>query len=462
MARRNNKVVRYRKPFRINIGIIIFLMIFIYILIVLMNFLRQDNISIYEVVKKNISDDNIYKGIILRDETIYYTDKAGYINYYIGDSERTAKKSTVYTIDETGEIYQILSNADSDNTLNKEDSDKIRSSIASFRSGYSGSNYIAVSDFKYDIENTILEQTTSSLLSDLDDLLDTSNRGSFEVVTAKKSGIISYTIDGYEEQKIGDITASTFDTIEEKRVQLRTNDAVGVKAPVYKMINKEDWNIIILLSDEQYGYLKDLEKVNITFKKDNISTIAGIQTYESGGSYFANISLNKFMVRYINERFLELEIQLNAADGLKIPITSILEKDFFLVPNEFISVGGKTNSTGVTKETVDDKGETRSEFIPVTVMSQTDTESYVEGNNLETDNYIIEDSKNERYQLGKTKKLEGVYNVNKGYAVFRVIDKIYENNEYAIVSEDTPYGLSAYDHIVVKADSIEESALVKR
>ncbi|MEG2441088.1 MAG: hypothetical protein RSB37_06225, partial [Acetivibrio sp.] len=177
--------------------------------------------------------------------------------------------------------------------------------------------------------------------------------------------------------------------------------------------------------------------------------------------YFANLSLNKYMIRYINDRFLDLEIQLNAAEGLKIPMSSILKKDFLVIPNNYISIGGKSNSTGVIKETIDKDGETKYEFVPVSLISKDETEACVESEKLKVGNYIVDTQKNKKYQLGKMRSLEGVYNINKGFAVFRVIDKIYENKEYVIVRKDTPYGLSTYDRIVVNAETIKESALIK-
>ncbi|MEG1458994.1 MAG: HlyD family efflux transporter periplasmic adaptor subunit [Acetivibrio sp.] len=461
MAKRNSKVLRYRKPFHLNVGVVVFFIIFIYMVVISINYLRHDRISSYEVVEKNISDDNTYRGIALRDEDIYYTDKAGYINYYIGDGEKAAKGSTIYTIDETGEIYRILSNADAETTLTKEDSKRIRSAISSFQKEYHQSNYSVVSDFKYDVENIILEQNTQSLLTDLNRVTDQASHGSFEVVTLKKSGILSYTMDGMESLQVGEVTSDLFKNVEETRHQLRQKEALAQGSPVFKLINSEDWNIIIPLSNSQYEKLKDSEKVKVRFKKDNVETIVGITVYEKSGSYFANLSLNKYMIRYINDRFLDLEIQLNAAEGLKIPMSSILKKDFLVIPNNYISIGGKSNSTGVIKETIDKDGETKYEFVPVSLISKDETEACVESEKLKVGNYIVDTQKNKKYQLGKMRSLEGVYNINKGFAVFRVIDKIYENKEYVIVRKDTPYGLSTYDRIVVNAETIKESALIK-
>ena len=57
-------------------------------------------------------------------------------------------------------------------------------------------------------------------------------------------------------------------------------------------------------------------------------------------------------------------------------------------------------------------------------------------------------------------KLEGVYNCNQGFCEFRKIEKLYENDEYAIVSKDTEYGLSSYDHIILNPDMIGEEDVI--
>ena len=66
----------------------------------------------------------------------------------------------------------------------------------------------------------------------------------------------------------------------------------------------------------------------------------------------------------------------------------------------------------------------------------------------------------EKYVIGETDTLEGVYCINKGYAVFRRIEILDENEEYAIVSKNTTYGLSRYDHIVRNADKVKEEDIL--
>lgn len=46
---KNKKVVRYRKPFNVNIGMIIFIIIFIYLIFNIFSYMTTEHISTYEV-----------------------------------------------------------------------------------------------------------------------------------------------------------------------------------------------------------------------------------------------------------------------------------------------------------------------------------------------------------------------------------------------------------------------------
>ena len=50
--------------------------------------------------------------------------------------------------------------------------------------------------------------------------------------------------------------------------------------------------------------------------------------------------------------------------------------------------------------------------------------------------------------------LTGVYNINEGYADFKQVTKLAENDEYAIVKSNSTYGLREYDYIVLDAQTM--------
>ena len=62
--------------------------------------------------------------------------------------------------------------------------------------------------------------------------------------------------------------------------------------------------------------------------------------------------------------------------------------------------------------------------------------------------------------MTETTGIKGVYNVNKGYAVFKQIDILAQNNKYTIVDTGTSYGVALYDHIALDGSKIKENQLV--
>ena len=81
--KKKSNIVRYRHPRNINIGMMIFAIIFVYLLFSVYTYMKKEKVQFYEVVEGNIVNDRQYTGIILRDERVENTDRAGYINYYI-------------------------------------------------------------------------------------------------------------------------------------------------------------------------------------------------------------------------------------------------------------------------------------------------------------------------------------------------------------------------------------------
>ena len=64
-------------------------------------------------------------------------------------------------------------------------------------------------------------------------------------------------------------------------------------------------------------------------------------------------------------------------------------------------------------------------------------------------------------RLVLSQRFKGVYNINKGYAVFRLISELTNNGEYYIIIEKgTKYGLSVYDHIVLNASTVTEGQII--
>ncbi|HBA97664.1 MAG TPA: hypothetical protein DCZ23_06115, partial [Lachnospiraceae bacterium] len=255
----------------------------------------KEHISIYEVTDTQIADDEVIRGVIIRDESVIKTEKKGYVNYYVGEGAKIGANTVVYSIDETGQFAGDISALESENiSLSGEDTREIRSDIASFRESFDLSGYSNVTNFKYNIDNTLLKMTTVSLLKQLDKVMKKKSTSSLELVKAKEPGIISFCSDGLEDLSVDNITKDNFKDMNDKWTQLRSTDSVKAGNPVYKLVNSEKWSVVLPLSDKQYKKICDKETVPVTFKKDGLKVTAGVSTFIIDSSYYAKLDFDKY------------------------------------------------------------------------------------------------------------------------------------------------------------------------
>ena len=83
-----------------------------------------------------------------------------------------------------------------------------------------------------------------------------------------------------------------------------------------------------------------------------------------------------------------------------------------------------------------------------------------ENGEFKNGDYVVKPQSTERFQIGQTASLQGVYNINRGYAVFKQIEILDSNDEYYTVKQGTSYGLSVYDHIVLDASMVQEGQIL--
>ena len=100
---------------------------------------------------------------------------------------------------------------------------------------------------------------------------------------------------------------------------------------------------------------------------------------------------------------------------------------------------------------------------PCTIYYADDEYYYVdagENSELKAGDFLTKDDSGERYQIGMTQSVQGVYNINRGYTVFRRIEILSSNDEYYTIKKGTDYGLSVYDHIVLDANAVTGNGMI--
>ena len=299
------KVVKVRRRKSINIGFVVFLIVFVYLAANVFMYFTKTHLSIYEVMDGTTADDTIVEGVILRKEKLISTSRAGYINYYQKEGSRVSKKSKLYSIDESKKFYELLENSGDGFQFSSSDIDTVKKEILKFTCNYDKVNYKNVKDFKYNINNTIAEITMEQLMDQAIDQMDKLN---FQVVQSKYSGILTYHFDGYEELKAKNVNPDTFNKENYKQEQLRTNDIIAIDSPVCKIVTSEDWQVVTMLSEEQYKKLeeksKKSSKLKVTILKNDFTTYVPFELTKKDDVYYATLSFDKYMINHMENPFM--------------------------------------------------------------------------------------------------------------------------------------------------------------
>ncbi len=461
MAQQDPNVVNYKRSKGMNLGLVIFLVILLYIVIAIINYFSQKHIESYQVKMGALSSNNIFKGVALREEQIVKADQSGYVNYFAREGERVGVGSLVYTLDESGRVAEYLTGDLDGSDLKARDLTELKTDILAFVNGFDETAFNSVYDFKYNVEGTVLKLSSANILSDIDRI---NSSGVSELVSfhySPQSGYVVYSVDGYEGLKLERMNGELMDYRNYEKTQLISNDLVGKGDPVFKLCTKEDWSIVIQVDEAKAKELLEEDYIKVRFLKNQKTSWGRVSTYTNdGGETFVALTFNNSLLTFCTDRFIDIELILDEDSGLKVPNSSIVEKEFFIVPKAYLVKGGNDNLDGVMREFYLEDGTPTSEFIRTNIYNETEDEYYLDDMTLRMGDTLVLQDSNSRYTLNKKGSLIGVYNINKGYADFKQINILYQNDEYSIIKPNSVYGLNAYDYIVLDATSVNEDELI--
>lgn len=459
-----NKRLKYSNEIKFNVGTVIFLIIFVYLLIRIVISLQKESLSIYEVQNSYIDTNISTTALIVREEKIVTADSAGDVNYYVKDGEKVGKNKVIYTIDETGKVADKIKESQGDTiSLSDESLDEIRTRILNYENYFNYSNYSEVYNFHYDISNAVMEFANEAYIDQLTSLED-GDSGLYKKVYSAESGIVTYYQDGYEDFNVDNFKASDVNKSGYEKKTLKTGQTINTGDPVYKLVTSENWNLIAPLTSEQAKMLKDKDTLSINIHNSSKNIRCSFELKKVSKQNFAVISLNQQMVNYINDRFVDIVIAMDQNNGLKIPNTSITTKKIYKIPIEMLCKGSNTQDANyLNLKVLDDKGEVTIKQIEPTIYKTDKKYIYVDPNDFSKEDVITnsDNSKTLAIAQADTKKLKGVYCVNQGSADFRYIDIIYQDDEYTIVKDGVNYSISWYDRIVLNQSMVTENQIIK-
>ena len=412
---------RIRFPFpALNIGNIIFGALFFYMAVSLFFYLTADHIKSFQVVQGTLSRNDTYTAFAMRTESVQLSSGSGYVQFYTPNASKISRGSAVYGISATENADTSGISADAATRTS------LRSSLARFSSDYDSSSFSGIYQLKTELSAKLLAAAAEN-----------GDSSSQTIFYADQDGVVVYGSDGYESYTEDSLTPELFST----KASVVSFDSGAQTEPgnaVYRLVTDEQWEIAVPVTNKQV------------------------------------ISFTSGMIRYAEDRFLSIELVTNTGSGLKIPNTAITEKDFYKIPAQMLVQGGDSNSSGFLREKtdkkgnvmLDDNGQPVTEFVNATIYEQVNDENdnpveyYVDMAAFNDGDILRAQDSATTYQIGETVPLQGVYCINKGYAVFRKIQIIDQNAEYSIIKKQTQYGISQYDYIVENASTVSEEDIV--
>ena len=316
----------------------------------------------------------------------------------------------------------------------------------------------------YQLDNSLQNQTqkiaNTQLLSNLNSA--SSLNGLVQYYRAEQAGNLVYWQDGLEDLQASEVTSELFKKKDYALTYMTSNQLVTAGDVVYKLYDSEKWSIAFPIEDKEMAqkYLEE-EVVEVRFIKNDIKlwgTVSLVQN--TSGETVVCLAFQSGSINFATDRFVEIEISMEDEKGLKIPVSAIAQKEFFLVPKDYVAYVEEEKAYYIYVETYMENGTKTIQKHEVSPASLKEEQYYLDDVNLSIGTRLAQLDSTEVYTVSQKASLTGVYNINKGYADFKQITVKEQNDSYAIVASNTQYGLNVYDYIVLNASAVSENDFV--
>ena len=469
----NSNIIRHpgRLPFTFVNAVFLMLLVFIIAHIVL--FLVRPKIQVYEVQPS--SEDNItgtYKGIILRDEAVYASDFTGYMNCLAVSGERLSKDAQLLILDENGtlekELHDFYYGQD---ILDQESLKQIETALKNAADQYDPMDMNTLRRGKADIRSSVFR----NLLSDGgEDVIKQLSGNILGYVRSDISGFVLFQRDGYEGIEPEDLSAADF-TASPRETEIRRNgDLIRKGEFVYKMAEDNKFRLVFPLTDEEVLNLSSRKSLTVRMPDEDEITGAFSITTGNDGSHLGVLFFQKYGGNYLNDRKISFKILDRQVSGYKIPESAVVSKSFFVVDDVFLQKQGENDHYGVMR-----KGGSTPDFVETSVIFQSKNEednlvigegkAYIYSSSLQAGDTIFIDKENDdktvthlEATLSVMAAVDGVYQINRGYCVFKPVKKLSASLEtsYLVISSGVSGTVKGYDRIIMDPEDVKENEIL--
>lgn len=501
-SKRSSSQTRKRRPPKKNnrffIGRISFLIVFIIGVIYIMKMVidtSQKPVISYQTVQRGVIDNSdVFEGLIVRDEDVILNTKEGNMHLLAAEGDKVRKNGQVYQILEGGQTLALEEDMqDVEASIEKvqikrQDMSYYQNEIKAINNNidtYVETYHIqskpgtleGAHELKHQLEfeltkrkNIHMKDDTMALnsLKDQKEDLSSQLRGSEKVYRAQDSGTISYHIDGFEKSfTIDNLNLISEKDIVQKYTTVSTNASqiIGKDDPAYRIVLDNNWKMVCFVSEAW------AEKFQVGDKHDFILLDDGdtpftlrVEEKTPGPEYHKVVfSSREQLDLFLNKRtvsFKSLEYQY---EGLKIPMSAIVERNLIKIPTEYLVSSDEGSGVMVTSQESDENT-----FLRLNIQYEDDDgfthilQNIGEKGNLKLKDTIIHPVKTEKKHIvSQVSSTKGVYVINGRITKFKPVTILAGNDEYGIVKQNSMNGLKQFDQIVTNPKNIQEEQLLR-
>ena len=342
------------------------------------------------------------QGIIVRDEYVVKSDRAGTPFYEYSEGDYVTKSSVVCQVKDTAStdvLEKKLQSIDKDIL----ESQKSRSDLSAFaediariennmantvemfgsRSMKTDASYLY--SMRTQLDSYMMQRNEIWLSEDVESLSQLSEeRSSYEQqlsqsmssVTAPESGVVAFSYDGLEEtltpDALEEITVGQVSGSEKMTYISKVNN-VEEGDPLFRIIRSNRWYIVSNFPanevlDWEVGKTKKLNLINEDSTTSVSATIYSITPGESETKVV--FSCFTYMDQFMNSRSISFSLESETVEGLKIPNNAIVEKSLLKIPLDCLTESGGNQGVLLVN------GE-NSKFIATTIISSDDSYAYL-------------------------------------------------------------------------------------
>ncbi len=464
MAERNTEIVKKPYKYPVTFVTVVFVLLFIYLAVQILLFFKRTSLRVYNV--GTAAADNVtgsFSGLVLRDERVTLSDRDGTVTYLTVSGDYSAAGSPILSIDRDGSLYALLREAYDDPSVYSSSSmGAIRRAVRAASDSYDRADFGSARALHGDIRGAVME----CLMRDGGELPE-----GLEPVLQEETGFCLHWRDGFEGAKLQDLTEEDLLPENTERETLHSGDPVKNGGFLYKTAVGNAFSIAFLLEEEQILNFQSRKSLSVRMEDGREITgdfgIVRLKDRSAAGV----ISFRRYGANYLDERFVSFRILDDSVRGYKIPESSITAKSFYVVPSEYVTEGGNRNEKGLLLE---DGASVR--FISCTVYTLPEEMTagsrkdvcYVYSDELKAGMTIVGEKETDGHfekstmALGIMASVEGVYQINRGYCVFKPVARLRNSLEtaYVVVQAGLEGSLVPYDRIVLDTENVKENDII--